>query len=55
MKLPTEPNVVSILEAYWRHYAMSLLCGLNEKTHGRHRNSSKIRPEDLQRKYEETL
>ncbi|XP_031338068.1 male-specific lethal 3 homolog [Photinus pyralis] len=49
MKLPAEPNVVTILEMYWKHYATSLLCGLNDKPLTRHRIPSKIRPEDVQK------
>ncbi|KAK4881742.1 hypothetical protein RN001_005061 [Aquatica leii] len=49
MKLPADPNVVAILEMYWKHYATSLLCGLNAKPHTRHRTPSKIRPDDVQK------
>lgn len=50
MKLPTEPTVVAILEMYWRHYATTLLCSINDKTHSRYRTSVKARPEDVQKK-----
>ncbi|XP_019874666.2 male-specific lethal 3 homolog isoform X2 [Aethina tumida] len=51
-KLPAEPNIISILEMFWRHYATNQICGLNEKPSSRYRNSSnhnKIKPEDIQR------
>lgn len=62
VKLPADPNIVTILENYWKHYSSSLLCDLNEKTNGKSRwslgnsnsntnNNSKKRPEDVQRRY----
>lgn len=55
LKLPAEPNVVSILESYYRHYATNQFCGLNEKTSRRYRNTfqakePKLSTEDIQRK-----
>ncbi|EEZ97213.1 male-specific lethal 3 homolog [Tribolium castaneum] len=53
VKLPAEPNVVTILENYWRHYANGQISDLNEKTSQRHRypfnNTQRRRPEDVQR------
>ncbi|KAF5279553.1 hypothetical protein FQR65_LT03375 [Abscondita terminalis] len=49
MKLPADPNVVTILEMYWKHYATTLFCGLSDKPHTRHRTPSKIRSEDIQK------
>ncbi|XP_063912809.1 male-specific lethal 3 homolog isoform X2 [Zophobas morio] len=53
LRLPAEPNVLTILEGYWRHYATNQICDLNEKSHSRHRylfhSQSKRRPEDVQR------
>ncbi|KAK5649908.1 hypothetical protein RI129_000937 [Pyrocoelia pectoralis] len=49
MKLPAEPNVVTILEMYWKHYATGLFCGLNDKPLTRHRIPTKIRSEDVQK------
>ncbi|KAJ8977286.1 hypothetical protein NQ317_015571, partial [Molorchus minor] len=52
MKLPTEPNVVTILETYYRHYATNQICGLTEKSNMRYRpppasNHAKLKPEDI--------
>ncbi|CAG9836914.1 unnamed protein product [Diabrotica balteata] len=55
MKLPAEPNIATILESYYRHYATNQICGLTEKSTGRYRtqsinqNSVKPKPEDIQR------
>lgn len=53
LKLPAEPNVVAILENYYRHYVTNQICELNEKTNGRYRNFSnnqqKPRLEDVQK------
>ncbi|CAG9765966.1 unnamed protein product [Ceutorhynchus assimilis] len=54
LKLPTEPNVVAILESYYRHYVTNQFCGLNEKSHSRNRTSlnikeSKPKTEDIQK------
>ncbi|KAI4458732.1 mortality factor 4-like protein [Holotrichia oblita] len=50
-KLPAEPNVVTILELYWRQYASNQICCLNEKPakYRGYNNFTKIRPEDLQK------
>ncbi|XP_066258648.1 MSL complex subunit 3 [Euwallacea similis] len=37
IKLPAEPNVVTILESYCRHYATNQFCGVNEKPHPRYK------------------
>ncbi|RZC39638.1 male-specific lethal 3 -like, partial [Asbolus verrucosus] len=49
VRLPAEPNVVNILENYWKHYATSQICDLNEKANTRHRNQTKRRSADVQR------
>lgn len=55
MKLPAEPNIVTILETYYRHYATNQICGLTEKSNTRYRpppanNHVKPKPEDIQKK-----
>ncbi|XP_056642015.1 male-specific lethal 3 homolog isoform X2 [Diorhabda carinulata] len=40
LKVPAEPNVATILETYYRHYATNQICGLTEKPAGRYRNPS---------------
>ncbi|KAH0810422.1 hypothetical protein GEV33_012368 [Tenebrio molitor] len=53
VRLPADPNIVNILESYWRHYATNQIYDLNEKTNSRHRypfnSQTKRRPEDVQR------
>ncbi|KAF7285009.1 male-specific lethal 3 [Rhynchophorus ferrugineus] len=53
VKLPAEPNVVSILESYYKHYATNQICGLTEKSNSRYRNhfykDTKPKTEDIQR------
>ncbi|KAJ8920482.1 hypothetical protein NQ315_005351 [Exocentrus adspersus] len=54
LKLPAEPNVVTILETYYRHYATNQICGLTEKSNTRYRpppvnNQVKPKPEDIQK------
>ncbi|KAG5872538.1 hypothetical protein JTB14_038171 [Gonioctena quinquepunctata] len=55
MKLPAEPNVVTILELYYRHYANNQICSLTEVPSVRYRapamNQSivKPKPEDIQK------
>lgn len=53
-KLPAEPNVVTILETYYRQYFSNQICELNEKSNGRYRsfsnNSNKPRSEDVHKK-----
>nr|XP_023021369.1 male-specific lethal 3 homolog [Leptinotarsa decemlineata] len=55
MKLPAEPNVVTILESYYRHYATNQICGLTETPAVRYRpslvnqNPIKAKPEDIQK------
>ncbi|CAH1155086.1 unnamed protein product [Phaedon cochleariae] len=55
MKLPADPNIVTILESYYRHYATNQICGLTEKSTGRYRlppanpNQVKAKPEDIQK------
>ncbi|XP_050307436.1 male-specific lethal 3 homolog isoform X2 [Anthonomus grandis grandis] len=54
LKLPAEPNVVTILESYYRHYATNQFCGLNEKPSSRYRNhfnnrENRPKTEDIQR------
>lgn len=52
-RLPAEPTVIGILEAYWKHYANGQVFGTSEKTNTRLRQSSnqmKQKPEDVQRK-----
>lgn len=55
VKLPAEPNVVAILEGYWKHFATNQMCDWQEKGNSKPRyqfnNQSKRRPEDIQRKY----
>lgn len=53
MKLPAEPNVITILESYYRHYATNQICGVSERPNARYRNSfvkQDIKPktEDIQ-------
>lgn len=53
MKVPAEPNVVGILEMYWRHYVTNRLCGVNDKPNTRNRQpctQQRTKPEDLQKK-----
>lgn len=56
VKLPTEPNVVTILENYWKNYANNQINDLSEKTNARNRypfsNTQRRSPEDVQRKYD---
>jgi len=40
IKLPAEPNVITILESYYRHYATNQICGVSEKSNTRYRNNS---------------
>ncbi|XP_030748090.1 male-specific lethal 3 homolog [Sitophilus oryzae] len=53
VKLPAEPNVVFILESYYKHYATNQICGLQEKQNYRCRNNfykdSKPKTEDIQK------
>ncbi|KAJ8956575.1 hypothetical protein NQ314_006702 [Rhamnusium bicolor] len=55
MKLPAEPNIVTILESYYRHYATNKICGLTEKSSARYKpppanvNNVKPKPEDIQK------
>ncbi|CAH1107841.1 unnamed protein product [Psylliodes chrysocephalus] len=55
MKLPAEPNVATILESYYRHYATNQICGLTEKSTIRYRgpsvnqNQTKAKPDDIQK------
>ncbi|KAJ8954959.1 hypothetical protein NQ318_000390 [Aromia moschata] len=54
MKLPADPNIVTILETYYRHYATNQICGLTEKSNTRYRgtpaaNHVKGKPEDIQK------
>nr|CAH7730744.1 unnamed protein product [Callosobruchus chinensis] len=53
VKLPADPNVVTILEMYYRHYATNQICGLTEKYTPRYRplavNQTKPKPEDIQK------
>lgn len=39
IRLPAEPNVITILESYYRHYATNQICGVNEKPNARYRNN----------------
>ncbi|CAG9861168.1 unnamed protein product [Phyllotreta striolata] len=53
-KLPADPNIVTILESYYRHYANNQICGLMEKTTVRYRTAlnqtqGKPKPEDVHR------
>lgn len=53
LKIPAEPNVISILEMYWCHYVTNKLYGMNDKPNTRNRqpyNQQKTKPEDLQKK-----
>lgn len=49
-RLPAEPNVVTILELYWKHYATVLLCGKDKPSRGNRasNNISKVGSEDIQ-------
>ncbi|XP_060517612.1 male-specific lethal 3 homolog isoform X2 [Cylas formicarius] len=54
LKLPAEPNIVTILETYYKHYATSQICGLNEKPSSRykyysHNQNCRPKHEDVQR------
>lgn len=53
-KLPAEPNVVQILEEFWKKYATNQLMYLNEKSSKRHRQynhrETKKTPEQVHRK-----
>ncbi|CAH0553408.1 unnamed protein product [Brassicogethes aeneus] len=51
-KLPAEPNIITILEMFWKHFASNQIFGLNEKPNSRNRNNNnanKAKPEDIQK------
>ncbi|GJQ86239.1 putative MRG protein [Trypoxylus dichotomus] len=50
-KLPADPHIITILELYWKHYALNQICCLNEKPakYRAYNNFPKNRPEDVQR------
>lgn len=60
LKLPANPNVVAILEGYYKQYGIGQICNVADKSTTRHRNNItnpranhnhiKLKPEDVQKR-----